>query len=484
MRRGFLNREHRKDKANEETSKPSHKWTSDSGGTATRREPVAVSSNDIGITTRGFLKKDYQKQSNDAHISTPVASVSTASSSQNKVAKVIPIPSRPIHTLPTPSPGLIKTWGITNTGSTSARVAYFPLLPGLGYCPGVCLFPSGLKEALESMPDFPSLNPSFMRPDIVYEIRNSLIPNAGVGMFATEDLDVGDMIIMEYPFLSQPQETPYVPGPNSDPDMFMRALFRRLPQEGQDIFWSLHNCKPIGPSSKMKGIFDTNGLPMDLRPGDPVYVGLSKNISRINHSCVRNAQVTWSLQEWSWRVWALQPIKKGDEITISYVPPDLPRLARQQILRDNYSISSCICSCCSLPPALVKQSDENRIRLNHYTPPQWYMDGLPDIELEEAARDLDPDYRKLKEIIIESTMWMELMDQEKCWIAPVTGFHSQRLVKAWSALGPKGRSMAVKMARRAQVLERACLGMRSDGGWEAVLRDIEASDWWDKARRV
>ncbi|TFK71976.1 hypothetical protein BDN72DRAFT_957695 [Pluteus cervinus] len=472
MRRGFLNREYQKDKASEETSKQNPKRTSDPDGKATSLGPVAVPSNDIGITTRGFLKKEYQKQSNDAQISAPVAIISTAYPTQTGGAKVLPNPPKPIYTSRTPPLPGFTSWDIDSTGHASVRIVTFPTLPVLGISPGVCLFPAGLSEALESMPNFPGLDPSFMRFHDVHEIRKSSIPNAGMGMFATENMDVGDMIIKEYPFLAQPQATPYMPGPNgTDPEMFLLALFRQLPKDGQDIFWSLHNCRPNGPYSKMKGVFDTNALPMDLRPGDPLFAGLAKDISRINHSCTPNAQVTWSLLEWSWRVWALQPIKKGDEITISYIPLDLSRFARQDILRDNYAISPCICPSCLLPPAQGKQSDENRKRLNEFAPPQWYVDRRPDIELQEAARSLDPERRRLKEIIKESTMWMDLMDHEKCWVTTVIEFHSQRLVKAWLAMG--GRSMAMKTVKKAQALERACLGLGSGSGWAAISRKIE-----------
>ncbi|TFK71974.1 hypothetical protein BDN72DRAFT_876821 [Pluteus cervinus] len=62
-----------------------------------------------------------------------------------------------------------------------------------------------------------------------------------------------------------------------------------------------------------------------------------------------------------------------------------------------------------LTPALVKQPAENSGPSSRYR-----------IKRSGSCRDLDPDHRKLKklEVIKESAMWMELMDQEECWIGP------------------------------------------------------------------
>ena len=168
--------------------------------------------------------------------------------------------------------------------------------------------PDGTADCLIWGPEDKKLIPKYpspiRKPALVYEIRTSDDPNRGLGMFATRDLQVGDLILCERPLLLIPEylDSIYITGmptffaPSKNPanrkafESIFCPFFDRVSKEKQDEFFKLQNIhseeEGIGP---FIGTFRTNcfqtplGSPAD---GGNMYTAVYKTSSRINHRCV------------------------------------------------------------------------------------------------------------------------------------------------------------------------------------------------------
>lgn len=95
------------------------------------------------------------------------------------------------------------------------------------------LFP-GMKEAIFSIPGFPEP----LRQTKAHHIRLVDDSGIGLGMFADEDLDTGDMIACERPLIVRPI---YLDSANAY-DMVALTV-ERLPPDMKKAFWELRNVK-------------------------------------------------------------------------------------------------------------------------------------------------------------------------------------------------------------------------------------------------
>ncbi|TFK65803.1 hypothetical protein BDN72DRAFT_900376 [Pluteus cervinus] len=334
-------------------------------------------------------------------------------------------------------------------------------------------------------PEFP--NPKFVFPKRRYRIGPSSLPTAGLGVFATEDLDLGDVIMVDEPFLSGPRgletrERLTADG-KRDHDYVFRETIEELPETYQRIFWSLHNAKPAYTYTDIGGIIRTNGLSITLRPGDPEFVGLGKDIVRINHSCTPNAIYPWSLHDWCWTVYAVTPIKEGEEVFISYIANDLPRSCRLEELKEKYNMNPCRCPTCSQNSWQIQISDINRFQISSFSPPKWYMDGQytgkQDPDLNAMIRRPGRNQENLRRLLKESQDWIDLVRKESCWDVQVVGVHGRRLVKGYLALGEEARDKVVEIVKLLQVVVLEHTG--KDPGWTEVLIRMEETRWWKAA---
>lgn len=90
-----------------------------------------------------------------------------------------------------------------------------------------------------------------------------------------------------------------------------------------------------------------------------------------NHSCEENAYVAFDGPRLTMR--SVVPIKKNEEIYVSYIKNHNPFRVRQMELKDRYMFT-CACKKCKLGPATW---EDKLLR------PASYMDSLPDIKLLE-----------------------------------------------------------------------------------------------------
>lgn len=133
----------------------------------------------------------------------------------------------------------------------------------------------------------------------------------------------------------------------------LAAKLRALTKAEQRQYLSLHNNFPGKPV--LGSILRTNGLPCG---SDSSAAGVYPTICLINHSCLPNSHNNWNGEANHETIYAIRPIKAGEEITIPYDHGG-PSSARQAFLKNAFGFD-CKCSTCTLPPPELRESDARR----------------------------------------------------------------------------------------------------------------------------
>jgi hypothetical protein len=143
--------------------------------------------------------------------------------------------------------------------------------------------------------------PSPIRKYQAYEIRNSTDPKMRLGVFATHDLQFGDLILCERPILLVPRvlDSDFIGKPNFFPpsknpanreawESIFRPFFERISKEKQDEYLRLENNHPEDGIGPLLGIYRTNNYEHSLhetgKEGN-LYGAMYKDLSRVNHRC-------------------------------------------------------------------------------------------------------------------------------------------------------------------------------------------------------
>ncbi|KAF8995760.1 hypothetical protein BDQ17DRAFT_1430150 [Cyathus striatus] len=232
----------------------------------------------------------------------------------------------------------------------------FTRMPSLNDQHGItqCILPSEMKARIMHIQGFPRV-PLFPQVD-VYRIGPTI--SKGLGLFSTDIIQIGQFIITERPLLFTPFDTllnvqnVHKITPHSTDSMMtalsgalVDLLVTRMTPENQRAFLELHNAHPRDWEGVIHGMFRTNSLEVTVRDLDMRFKVVTKDMARVNHSCEPNAVYDFDLPSFSVRLYAILPISKGEEITISYVPLESAE-NRASYLQDNYAIPSCTSLCC------------------------------------------------------------------------------------------------------------------------------------------
>ncbi|KAL1412983.1 hypothetical protein Q8F55_000732 [Vanrija albida] len=183
-------------------------------------------------------------------------------------------------------------------------------------------------------------------PTPPYAIKQSA---TGLGMYATATLYPADIILSEVPLLTTRRGA--TPGD-------VRAQLRAAPPGN----WLelLQLCVGSGDARPaIESLLDTNGIPCASEDADNPPFGIFKVASRINHSCAPNAGWYWCSVKKALLVVAYRKIKEGDEITASYLSPEVlckPRAERRERTLVGFGFE-CACVACEQGGA---RSDEQR----------------------------------------------------------------------------------------------------------------------------
>ena len=176
------------------------------------------------------------------------------------------------------------------------------------------------------------------------------IAGKGRGVLAATFITKGTRIISEPPLFR-------VPRGGSSKDLLHETILKTiasLNEEQRQQFLALHNAfdDESGPDL---GRVRTNALPLG---SDAIEGGIFLDSSRINHSCIQNAQNTWNEDLQKLTIHALRDILEGEQITIFYLTDRPNRQARSEALLSSFRFT-CSCSLCSLPDDERHKSDKN-----------------------------------------------------------------------------------------------------------------------------
>ncbi|KAF7192271.1 SET domain-containing protein 5 [Pseudocercospora fuligena] len=177
------------------------------------------------------------------------------------------------------------------------------------------------------------------------------IPGKGKGLISTRSLSPGECIISEVPLFT----TVTLTNANTI-EQDLRSIIKSLPKDSQRAFLSLHNNFPGSPTP-FSNLVRSNGYP--LGPSSDIG-GIFPLVSRLNHSCLPNAQHAYNERQRRMLVHIIRPITSNEEITLSYIPGG-PSSQRQLELKQNF-LFACTCELCSLPPSEKRKSDERLSR--------------------------------------------------------------------------------------------------------------------------
>jgi len=223
----------------------------------------------------------------------------------------------------------------------------------------------------------------------LWEVR--VAPGCGRGLFATRDLDVGEVILHEVPLVRGPC-APVSPTAwvllsvllgygghwfDSESHWALKVLIACL--VGRVFTYCLDFAIVIGKvilleqSRKRQFYTFDSGLPTYL-PGLSEYRIFLRNsvsdegngcvcagASMINHSCCPNAVFSWTESCAQHEVRALRKISKGEQIAASYIGLWIPFSQRKRELKRSLGFT-CLCAACSHDTGEREASDRRRIR--------------------------------------------------------------------------------------------------------------------------
>ncbi|KAF8234362.1 SET domain-containing protein [Tricholoma matsutake] len=204
-----------------------------------------------------------------------------------------------------------------------------------------------------------------LRP--VFEIKSA--GGKGAGMFATQNIPAGALILVEHPVIVVPASIPF-----PDRSGAFRALVGRLPPAAHQELMTMANCRSLEECCMEEGIARTNGTALDFAfppsmskdPEVREYGGVFLKVNRTNHSCGPNAAHRWDFASFSSSLYALRPITAGEEITMMYTDISASREVRREKLRRLYGFD-CECTYCDLPDKkAVAHSDLSRAKLRDW----------------------------------------------------------------------------------------------------------------------
>ncbi|VDB85283.1 unnamed protein product [Peniophora sp. CBMAI 1063] len=231
-----------------------------------------------------------------------------------------------------------------------------------------CACTGWFKRMVLSTPGFPS--PIVRPPKIVYEVRD--VVGRGLGVYATEDIQAGDLITAERPLIVKMAMNSARARSDLSPEDILRATFAnlersmellcsRMSSETLRKYTSLYNSHKTDGSGPLTGIFRTNGFNVGVNdpaiPGvdaaNGVYSCVGALSSRYNHSCLPNASHEFNMPSFSMEIHAVRPVAKGEEITVSYTDLSATAAERQAQLKP-YGFT-CTCMACKDPGVWDKE---------------------------------------------------------------------------------------------------------------------------------
>ncbi|KAJ3732078.1 hypothetical protein DFJ43DRAFT_997782 [Lentinula guzmanii] len=211
-----------------------------------------------------------------------------------------------------------------------------------------------------------------------------------LGMVARTFIPQGGVILVEHPVIVVPADMEVdasvvgLDEAGSQSELY-GALFSRLDSQMRKEVLALKDCSASPNAFTTRGIFNTNALDVRLevdkrrkfqaKVQEQKYKALFLKTSRCNHSCGPNAVWRFDRLSFTLTLSAVRAIHPGEEITISYINPFLPRHTRRTQLQSKWNFV-CHCTHCDAPwtfPSAISQSDKARYELSTFFKklPDW-----------------------------------------------------------------------------------------------------------------
>jgi hypothetical protein len=182
-------------------------------------------------------------------------------------------------------------------------------------------------------------------------IRIAEVPGKGVGVFATQSITAGTMILSEKPMVVVP---PFVP----QPELNILRQLQGLTADEKKAFFALRNGHP--DMKPVMGIMKTNAMPL----GEGASTcGIFPKCARFNHSCSPNAVYSWNEEVKEERVFSLSNISEGEEISVSYFSDEVWAQAydlRVEVLSYDFGFTCAYTQCLTSREEDREQSDARR----------------------------------------------------------------------------------------------------------------------------
>ncbi|OAF98576.1 SET domain-containing protein [Paraphaeosphaeria sporulosa] len=185
-------------------------------------------------------------------------------------------------------------------------------------------------------------------PEKIYAVEH--IPGKGRGVVALTDITKGTRVMSEKPIITISQNITSIQQLRT---CILDQVSSLSKYDRQEFFSMANVYGGINPLETWYGILRTNALPMgpNLDTG-----GIFLQACRINHACDGNAVHCWNENLNQLTIHAIRDIRKGEEITISYLATLRNRQARQDELLHNFGFL-CACQLCCLPLGESKCND-------------------------------------------------------------------------------------------------------------------------------
>ncbi|KUJ11987.1 SET domain-containing protein [Mollisia scopiformis] len=196
----------------------------------------------------------------------------------------------------------------------------------------------------------------------------------------------------------------------------------------------------ISEHVRILSIFRSNAFNLST---EKIYQAVFPGISRINHDCVPNAQGNWNQGMERFNVHATRDIEGGEEVTLSYLGEvGAIRERRGQDLGSGYGFE-CGCQACDLDSEVGRRGEENRAGIKHLL--QKYAEGVSSGGQKCGEQELKVLMAFLRMLEGEGVAGREVASMY---------LEAARLNESMGRM-----EKALKCARRAEEVDRACLGI-------------------------
>ncbi|PPR03555.1 hypothetical protein CVT26_006097 [Gymnopilus dilepis] len=246
-----------------------------------------------------------------------------------------------------------------------------------GHCQWVVRGPTRAKVI--NTPGYPSPVPKPEENKVTIMQTQAITQrNMGLGVVATKDIQMGELIFAERPMLMTPRAVVRLAsqgGPKSrDKKSSLRMAlieWEKLLQEAVDrmepldrsLVLRLPNSHRNDGSGMILGAVRTNGFAVEEIFDGPekksdesnIYAALLRYGSMINHNCVPNIRYEFSVASVSFQFYAMVDIKAGQELFYSFCETNVSAAERRKKLAP-YGIT-CHCDACE---HATKQTDKLR----------------------------------------------------------------------------------------------------------------------------